>query len=241
MVVQRKIIDKFRYYSFEINKVNECEKVLIIYHGWGGTAEGYKELAEELSKEGFSIIVPEIIFHDTRQPLENHFDHKTMRDYFWDTIIKSIDEFNGFISALEINKKDVFLIGSSMGGFIANGIFAREPKLCGLANINGSGSFILSEQLFRDRDNREDISVELKKTLMEYDPVERVNCGSPVLLIHGESDEIIPIEGQKDYYRYLKDVEKRRNVDFNVHKNVNHQFTSEMIIDLFTWLNKISN
>jgi uncharacterized protein len=238
--VQRKIVDKFRYYSFEHNNANECEKVLIIYHGWGGIAEEYHELAEELSKEGFKVIIPEIVFHDTRQPLENHFDLKTMQDYFWDTIIKSIDEFNGFISVLEINKENVVIIGNSMGGFIANGIFAREPKLCGLANINGSGSFVLSERLFRNRDNRGDISVEQEKILMEYDPIERVNCGSSVLLIHGDSDEIIPIEGQKDYYRHLKEIEKRSNVDFNVHKNVNHQFTLEMISDLLTWLNNLS-
>jgi uncharacterized protein len=238
--VQRKIINKFRYYSFELDKANECEKILIIYHGWGGTAEGYKELGAELSKEGFKVIVPEIVFHDT-QPLENHFDQKTMQDYFWETIIKSIDEFDDFISALEINTENVVIIGSSMGGFIANGIFAREPTLCGLANINGSGSFVLSERLFRNRDNRGDISEEQKNILKKYDPIERVNCGSSVLLIHGDSDEIIPIEGQKDYYRYLKEIEKRSNIDFYVYKNVNHQFTSEMISDLITWLLNCKN
>jgi uncharacterized protein len=128
--------------------------------------------------------------------------------------------------------------GSSMGGFIANGIFAREPDVSGLANINGSGSFLFSEKLFREKDGRGEIPLEEVNKLKHYDPVTRVNPASPVLLIHGDADEIISIEGQKDFYRHLTEREKRKNVEFKIHKGVNHVFTAEMVGDLIRWLDK---
>ncbi|KPL58548.1 phospholipase [Rossellomorea vietnamensis] len=227
-------INPFKYYSIEPDKQSESNKVIIIYHGWGGSALGYRDLAEELAGEGFNVVVPEIIYHDTRQPLADHFESKTVQAYFWETIITTIDEYHDFMKTVGIDKENVILVGSSMGGGIANGIFAREPMIGGLVNINGSGSFVLTEKLFRERDGRGDIPDQLKKRLMDYDPVERKPGLSPVLLMHGDSDAIMPIEGQMDYDRYLK--ENRRHVDFRVYEGVNHQITLEMIGDLICWL-----
>jgi uncharacterized protein len=237
-MMQKHILGKFKYYSTLPAESGNRHKTVIIYHGWGGTAEGYEDVAEELSKEGYQVIIPEIIFHDTRQPLDNHFNRETTQQYFWKTIFESIDEFDEFVTELGIRKEDIVVAGSSMGGFIANGIFAREPAVSGLANIGGSGSFLLSEKLFREKDGRGEIPLEEVKKLKQYDPVTRVNTTSPVLLIHGDADEIISIQGQKDYYRHLTESEKRKNVDFKIHKGVNHVFTAEMVGDLIGWLEK---
>ncbi|RDI41942.1 alpha/beta hydrolase family protein [Falsibacillus pallidus] len=229
----------FKYFSFKPKDHLYNYKTLILYHGWGGRAEGYTELAEELLEKGYKVIVPEILYHDTREPLENHYDQKTLQEYFWKIIFHTIDEFNDLITELNIKKEEIVLVGSSMGGFIANGIFARELGLLGLANINGSGSYLLTERIFRSMDGRGSIPAELEMTLRDYDPVEKENCPSHVLLIHGDSDKIIPIEGQKDYYGYLKEDQKRENVELHIHKDINHQFTTEMVSELIDWLSKI--
>jgi uncharacterized protein len=232
--MQKHNINSYNYYSIQPNKQNESTKVIIIYHGWGGSALGYRDLAEALAVEGFNVVVPEIIYHDTRQKLEDHFESKTVQDYFWETIMTTIDEFHDLVKALGLDKENVILIGSSMGGCIANGIFSSKPMVGGLVNMNGSGSFVLTERLFRERDGRSDIPDQLKKRLMDYDPVDREPGLSPVLLMHGDSDAIMPIEGQIDYDRYLK--ENRRHVDFRIYEGVNHQITSDMIGDLIDWL-----
>jgi uncharacterized protein len=227
---------RFKYYSYGQIGSTSDQKIVMIYHGWGGTVEGYKDVADELVAAGYSVIIPEIIYHDTRQKLVHHFDREIMQEFFWKTIIESIEEFDDFVTALEIDKEEIIMVGSSMGGFIANGIFAREPKLDGLVNINGSGSFVLSENLFRKMDNREALSQEEEEVLRDYDPVEGTACSSPILLLHGDSDEIIPIEGQHNYYDYLKLGEKRANVVLKVYQGVNHEFTAEMVRDLVEWL-----
>ncbi|PUB11428.1 prolyl oligopeptidase family protein [Paenisporosarcina sp. OV554] len=128
--------------------------------------------------------------------------------------------------------------GSSMGGFIANGIFASSKKLGGLVNINGSGSFLLSERQFRKMDNRPEIPVEEEHMSRKYNPVERKNCNSPVLLMHGDSDQTVPVEGQKDYFNHLIEVEGRKDVDLLIYEDINHQISLEMLKDLMVWLNK---
>ncbi len=234
--MQKHQTGKFKYHSTTPASPGIPQKTLILYHGWGGSAAGYHDAANEIAKTGYRVIVPEIIYHDTREPLSNHFDQKTTQHYFWKTIVESIEEFDSFVTELGIRKEDIVVAGSSMGGFIATGIFAREHKLSGLANINGSGSFLLSEKLFREADGRGGIPGAIEKELTEYDPVKRIISPSPVLLIHGDSDEFVSIEGQKDYYRYLTETGERTNVEFRIYAGVNHVFTDEMVADLAEWL-----
>lgn len=60
------------------------------------------------------------------------------------------------------------------------------------------------KKIFRKFENRNDISFEEEKLLRSYDPIERKNCQSPILLIHGDADRTVPIDGQLiiiDIYR----------------------------------------
>ncbi|MFJ7934924.1 alpha/beta hydrolase family protein [Sporosarcina sp. NPDC096371] len=230
---------RFSYNLFDSPPNSENETTVIFYHGWGTNADSYNDVAKDIAKEGYSVIVPEIIYHDTRKPLKNHFEKETMQNYFWKTIVESINEFDEFVDGLGLSKHKIVLVGSSMGGFIANGIFASQNKLGGLVNINGSGSFLLSERQFRERDNRVDLPIGEELILNKFDPVGRENCHAPVLLLHGDSDKIVPIEGQKNYFKYLTEIEGSKNVELLIYKNVNHQFTEEMLKDLIGWLNHL--
>jgi uncharacterized protein len=230
-------LKNFNYNLFEpIHNINGS--TIILYHGWGTDADSYSNLAEDITKKGFRVIVPEIIYHDTRNLLENHFNKEIIQKYFWKTIVESIEEFDEFTKELGIQLQKTIIAGSSMGGFIANGIFASSKNLGGLVNINGSGSFLLSERQFRKMDNRPEIPVEEEMMLRKFNPVERKNCNSPVLLMHGDSDQTVPVEGQKDYLKHLTEVEGRKDVDLLIYKDINHQISQEMLKDLMVWLNK---
>ncbi|MFX3673573.1 MAG: alpha/beta hydrolase family protein [Paenisporosarcina sp.] len=229
-------IKHFKFNLFEPSIQNRNGTTIIIYHGWGTNVESYNDVAEEIAKIGHRVVVPEIVYHDTRKSLENHYTAETTQRYFWKTIYHTIDEFDEFIKQLGVPLKKTVLVGSSMGGFIANGIFAKQKNLGGLVNINGSGSFVLSEMLFRENDNRTSLPFEEELVMKQYNPVEKTNCDSPVLLMHGDSDKTISIKGQEDYYQFLTEIENRENVNFLIYKNNNHQFSSEMVKDLLDWL-----
>ena len=234
-------LKKFKYNLFEPEIHNMNGLTIILYHGWGTDTGSYSHFAEDIANNGFRVIVPEIIYHDTRNIVDNHFNKEVIQNYFWKTIVESIEEFDEFNEELGIPLEQIILVGSSMGGFIANGIFASSKNLRGLVNINGSGSFLLSERLFRKMDNRPDIPFEEELMLRKFNPVERKNCHSPVLLMHGDSDQTVPLDGQKDYFKHLTEVEGRNDVDLLIYLNINHQVSSEMIKDLMVWLSQFHN
>lgn len=209
-------------------------KTIILFHGWGSTVKKYEEFAQQLSKLGFQVIVPEIIYHDSRNKIDNHFLKEVTEEYFWKTIFQSIDEAPIFFEEVNIPKEQVILIGISMGGFIASGIYARYRHFAGLININGSGSFLVSENIFREMDGRPSLSDEEVERFNTYDPKGKRVSSSPVLLMHGEQDKVVSIEGQKDYVDFL--LQHHKDVQFHAYSNVNHTFSQEMLADLIKWL-----
>ncbi|WP_377890054.1 alpha/beta hydrolase family protein [Alkalihalobacillus sp. R86527] len=233
--MRRVVQDTLHYYYIEPADVIRPQTI-IIYHGFGSAAVGSVDLAETFAKEGFSVVIPELIFHDSRMPFTNHFQPEIMQTYFWKTIFQSIEEFPSLVATIGLRKENVILLGSSMGGFIASGIASREANLAGLVNVNGSGSFVFSETLFRDKDDRGAIPGELLAAFKKFDPVELGRGIPPTLLLHGECDEIVSIQGQKAYYRYL--AEERDHVIFKSYPNIGHQFTDAMVRDVIEWLHQ---
>lgn len=57
-----------------------------------------------------------------------------------------------------------------MGGFIANSIFAKNPDIRGLVNVNGSGAFVVADVFFRRVDGRDKLSGKEREVLEKYDP-----------------------------------------------------------------------
>lgn len=174
----------------------QINKTIIMYHGWGSTIDSQIVLGERFARLGFDIIIPEIMYHDTRQQLDNYFKKDIMQHYFWKTIFESVDEGLNLLRLVGLSKENTILFGSSMGGFIASGLYASYPGFAGLISINSSGSFILSEMIFRERDSRPPLNEEEIEKFKFYDPInKKIISKSPILLLHGEKDLVVPIEG----------------------------------------------
>ena len=120
-----------------------------------------------------------------------------------------------------------------MGGFIASGAAAKHNGSAGVININGSGSFLFSEQLFRSRDKRDDLTVEEERRLRAYDPVLQKQS-TPTLFVHGQRDAVIPIETQEHYVQQSAGTNK--DLTFFKYRFINHTVSDQMIADIFVWL-----
>ncbi|MFD2617217.1 alpha/beta hydrolase family protein [Terrilactibacillus laevilacticus] len=235
----RKETNGFSYDFYEPKDVKK-DISIVLFHGWGSTVESQKELATRLTKHGYSVIVPEIIYHDDRQPLGNYLSKEIKYAYFWKTVMVSIDEASAFYKLLNIPTENLVLMGISMGGFIVNGTIAAHDQFAGLVNINGSGSFVLSEQLFRVMDDQPEMTDKEKQLLENYDPIKKGRLKAPILMLHGTQDTQVSIEGQKNYYTYLTEQLRKTNVFFNEYSDINHTISDEMIEDLIQWLNQLT-
>ena len=222
----------------KINPINRYRKeTIIMFHGWGSTVDSQVELGETFSKIGFKVIIPEIKYHDKRNALNNHFQEGIVQTYFWKTIFESIDERTELLDSLDLDVKNTILFGSSMGGFIASGMYFLNQEFAGLININGSSSFVASEVFYRKRDNREPLNDGELHTFKLYDPkYKSFQNDNPILLMHGESDQIVPIIGQADFISSYEN--QNRKINFLKYKDVNHTITNNMKNDLLNWLDK---
>lgn len=226
---------KSRYLSIEPLMEYKSGFHIVLYHGWGTSIESFNSLGHRMAKAGHRVIIPEILYHDSRNRLKNPFAKEAIQRHFWETIVTSIEEFGDLAMAAGLPVSRTVVIGSSMGGFIANGIFSRMPNLAGAASINGSGSFLFTEKLFREMDGRPMPTEKEEANLREFDPKGKEVGSSPILLLHGSEDRTIPVEGQKDYYSYLIESGKS-NAELKLYEGVNHQFSKEMVLDLIDWL-----
>ena len=216
--------------------VSEPWKTVVLYHGWGGRAESCRAYAETLRRQGFRVVVPEIVYNDSRKPVKNPFEMETVQTYFWKAITESIEEFGTLQKVLGVPETEIVLVGNSMGGFIAAGIFARHPRIAGFASVNGSGAFVLTEQIFRDRLDRSPMDVETEKLLKRFDPIEVRPGNGAVLLINGELDRTVPLEGHAAYYKHLMETHKHENTEKEIVEGAGHQFTGDMERDVANWL-----
>lgn len=221
---------------YEINPIIfSRKKIIMMFHGWGSTIESQIQLGKELSEIGFKVVIPEIKYHDSRQPLNNHFDQKVLQRYFWKTIFETIDEEGELIHRLNLQKENLILLGSSMGGFIASGMFFSNTSYAGLININGSSSFIYSERDFRKKDRRVPLNDKELEVFVKYDPKFKYSTiRKPILFLHGEQDLVIPIGGQVDFLA----TKQNDFIDFLKYMDVNHTITNCMKNDIFNWLDK---
>ncbi|WP_158221485.1 dienelactone hydrolase family protein [Terribacillus sp. 7520-G] len=213
---------------------NQKAPILVIYHGWAGSTAGYYELAAELKELGYTVVLPDIIHHDSRGILDNYFDGQIRQRLFWETVFQTVDEFEILLADLKVNRKDILVIGSSMGGFIASSILAKNPEIQGLVNVNGSGAFVVAEEFFRSADGRRRMTSIERSMLEAYDPINYTYSGKPVLLMHGDNDHIVDSSGQYAYYAHCSSP----HITFDIYNEVNHQFTDDMVEGLKSWLSK---
>ena len=184
------------------------KKVVIFLHGYGADGADLFSLSDPLSEQ-----LPDCFFASPDAPRRcgaspfgfewfpiPDIDGSTIPDMMQalasseKLIIKSID---GYKERFSIKYSDIVLLGFSQGCMISLNIGLRQ-----LNNIGGvvgiSGRLLMPETL-----------VESKK-----------DSYPPIILIHGDADEVVPISSMYDAEKVLNKI----NVNFSTHvsKNVGH-------------------
>lgn len=221
--------------KFKFIENDNSNDFIVLYHGWAGTVNNNQNIIQTLNNLGFSIVLPELKFHDTRSPLDNYFEQTNMNNYFWDTIFSSIDEFDQLKTELNLEYENIIVAGISMGGFISSGILKKYPQVKGMICINGSSSFLKSENTFRKMNNRETLNDVEFNLYQSYDPITKTPYNNHILLLHGEIDKVVPIDGAKHFYD--EQMSKGAlNTKLIVYDNSNHTIEDVMLRDITNWL-----
>lgn len=220
---------------------------IVYYHGWSSNKNNNLFLGKLLAFHGYGVILPDAIYHGDRNAIAN-YNVDALRKYFWEVIFNSLEEYKGLISEgeslYEINKDRVAVMGSSMGGFIASGIFADNVEIKCLVNMNGACAWGEAEKIFRDIDKSGKGAATLyqREKIKTYDPLGKREelYPRPILMLHGDADTSVSIDIQRHFYKEMKEVyrDEREKLVLNEIPRLNHYKTVNMMESSIEWLEK---
>ncbi|KYG57679.1 alpha/beta hydrolase [Planococcus maritimus] len=192
---------------------------ILISHGFTGTTQSMRPLAEAFSQQGYSIYAPRLKGHGT-----HYEDMETSTYQDW---IASVEEAYAWL--MERCDK-IFVAGLSMGGTLALYMAENHPEIRGIALINAAIEVPDMEGVMELQDVRflDAIGSDIKKpgvTELAYDktPVASVKeilpfmdlvkknlsaIHCPTLLFVSPEDHVVPPGNSKFIYEHIASEEK---------------------------------
>ncbi|MCR8857935.1 MULTISPECIES: alpha/beta hydrolase family protein [Bacillus] len=199
---------------------------IVFYHGWGSSIYHQIFLGTILTNFGYTVIIPEIIYHDSRTALENHFSKPIMEQYFWKTILHTVkhdinDLFTSIYESEYCLGHKIVVLGSSMGGFIS------------------SGAWITSEEIFQKQGSNIANEIHMIRKMDPIQFIERIH-NRPILLLHGASDAVVSPLGQQTFCEKVQShhQDTTANITFMLYQNINHSIRIPMIEKIVNWLDE---
>ena len=245
-VIEEKIIIKdipcirFR----PVNKEGLLSTV-IFYHGWGSSKEMQRFRGFILCSLGYQVIIPDAIYHGERNPID-HGDTNNAVAYFWEVVLNNIGESDYIIgqaiSKYRTDPDNISIMGHSMGGFTAGGVFTHNPDIRSLVVFNGSCNWGRSNEIFQDRYGNYNISMEEEK-LKDLDPMNNLKklIDRPILSLHGRDDTVVSVQAQRSFHNEIEKIyEDKSKIKLIDYPNLNHYLTTNMMEEGAKWLKKYS-
>lgn len=218
---------------------------IVLYHGWSSSKESQRMRGFILSSVGYRVAIPDAINHGERDPFSEYGLDKG--DELWTTIFKNIEEWDilidGLIEKYGVNKDNIGLIGNSMGGITASGIYTHNNYIKALVVLNGSMAWENSNNIIKDSIN---ITMTeklrgLEKQIEVIDPIKNIDLlvDRPIMILHGDSDVVVSVESERLFFNKIspkyKDKEKIKFIEY---PDLNHLVTTNMMEDSILFFNK---
>ncbi|NMB08121.1 MAG: prolyl oligopeptidase family serine peptidase [Tissierellia bacterium] len=246
-IIEEKIyIGKIPAIIFRPKKRKKGIPTIIFYHGWSSDKETQRMRGFILAAVGYQVIIPDAVHHGERNPIkEYNIDNATK--YFWDTIFTNIKESHIIIDELifkyNADPNRIGVMGNSMGGFTAAGVFTYNANIKALVVFNGSCGWEISNSLFKRNFelNANEEQKETEEKILKMDPMKNLELliDRPILLLHGDSDDVVSIESQRIFYKKIKPLYQDLNkIEFIQYPNLNHFVTTNMMEESIAWFYK---
>lgn len=218
---------------------------VLYYHGWGSNKENQIFKGSVIASCGYQVVIPDSIYHGERDPI-THNAGGIIEKYFWEVVINSVEEskilIDNIVENYKTDRSRIGVMGHSMGGFIASGIFTANAIIKCLVNYNGACAWIKADELFRKTHNQPPTTEDDVLRLSKFDltiNISRLKL-RPILLVHGDSDTSVPIESQEIFYKDVAPLYKENpeQLRFSKYQKLDHYITLGMLEEGILWLKK---
>lgn len=220
-------------------------KTIIFYHGWTSSKEGQRLRGLIYATVGYQVLIPDAIYHGERGAIDYNTVDAT---YFWETVLNNLHESDILIEELIgrycADPDNISVIGHSMGGFTAAGIFTHNPSIESVVVFNGACAWGYANEILKDQIGIQmtDRLKELENKINKLDPLNNLELlkDRPIFMLHGNKDGVVSIESQRCFYKEAKPVYSNQSlVKLIEYHNVNHHITTGMMEDSIAWLYKV--
>ncbi|NLY46998.1 MAG: alpha/beta fold hydrolase [Tissierella sp.] len=231
---------------FKLKDHKEQIPTIIFYHGWSSNKESQRLRGFILANLGYQVIIPDAIHHGDRNRLES-YDGENSIKYFWPTILNNVEEAPKIIEyCIKHYNSDpdrIAVMGHSMGGFTAAGVFTYNEDIKTAVVLNGSFNWKHSNQILKNvmgLSNENEFQEE-EERINAIDPMnnQELVIDRPILLLHGGHDRVVNIESQKLFYDDVKSkYSDKSRVQLIEYNNLDHFVTTSMMDEAAIWFKK---
>lgn len=212
---------------------------VVFYHGFGSSKLVYSYFAVALAQVGFRVVMPDARDHGARF----NGDEQARLGQFWQILQSNFHEFPTLRDALMdegwVAEGRLAVGGASMGGMTALGLMTHHPELVCVASLMGSGYFTsLARTLFPPQAVTADELNGIIAPLAEWDVEGHLAqlASRPLLLWHGEEDDVVPAEESHRLHRALQNAGHDGCLTCRWEAGVRHRITPaalEAAVDFF--------
>ena len=159
--------------------------VCVVLHGAYNCKEGKLGIYSALAAKGVAVLLPDAALHGERQQATP--PNLNAREYVWESVYRTVQEMPLVLNDFEteFGKLPVWVIGSSMGGYVALTLARTEKRVQKAAALITSGVWaepqVQVPHLIRFLNEHRPIT-----HAAEFPPL-------PLLLASGDSDEVFPL------------------------------------------------
>lgn len=168
-------------------EATDVRTLCLVYHGAWAAKEGKLGVYSALAARGWAVVIPDAALHGER--VSDTPSGLNDREYVWESVRRTVAEAPKLLGALTdvFGPVPVSVVGSSMGGYVAQTLARTEGRVARAAVLISSG-------VWEEPEVRQP---ELRAFLENHRPVTHAGDAppTPLLLASGDGDPVFPLAG----------------------------------------------
>ncbi|MGM8364403.1 esterase [Virgibacillus sp. W0181] len=228
-------------------KEDQALPTILYCHGYTSAKEHNLPIAYLLAQKGFRVILPDSMYHGERY---SNLSSSALELSFWDIVLQNIKEVGDIKKVLDqrnlISANRFGLAGTSMGGITTSGALTQYTWIKTAVILMGTPKITYyAEQLVDEYKDKLPISVteldQLYEELSAYDLSKQLSKlnDRPLMLWHGEKDQVIPFEQAQDFFdEAVQTYKNKEAIHFISEKNRDHKISRMAILETVKWFEK---
>ncbi len=207
--------------------VAEAPPTVFVLHGLNSRKERHLDVCLRLAQAGFAACAPDAALHGERVNRKSRRLSDMTAPEFLPTFIQVMQQTVEDVAhfATELGLQSYGLIGHSMGGFIALHTLLADPRARAVVVVGGALDVSLAGQIAPSY----------------ADPALRADefLNRPVLLLHGDNDETVPVAGARRLHAALSPLyesEAASRLSFIEIAGGGHEWTDAIAEQAVQWM-----